>query len=90
MTETYADNINQMIDRGYAERVPENELLINDGSVWYLPHHPVISASKPDKVRPVFDCAATFRGVSLNNQCYQGPDLINKLVSVLLRFRQFR
>ena len=75
-----------MIDRGYAE--PERELNLSDGTVWYLPHHPVISETRPGKVRIVHDCAAKLAGVSLNNQCYQGPDLINKLVSVLLRFRQ--
>ena len=28
--------------------------------------------------------------MSLNNQCLQGPDLTNKLISVLLRFRQYK
>ena len=28
--------------------------------------------------------------MSLNNQCFQGPDLNNKRVHVLLRFRQYR
>ena len=50
----------------------------------------MISETRPGKVRIVHDCAAKLAGVSLNNQCYQGPDLINKLVSVLLRFRQYK
>ena len=37
----------------------------------------------------VFDCTASQSGVSLNNQCLQGPDLINKLFDVLVRFRQY-
>ena len=86
----YDENINQMVSKGYAERVPKSELLIDDGSVWYLPHHHVLHPAKPGKIRIVFDCAAKFRGVSLNNQCLQGPDLTNKLIDVLLRFRQFR
>ena len=45
---------------------------------------------KPGKLRVVFDCAATQAGMSLNNQCLQGPDLNNKLLHVLLRFRQFQ
>ena len=90
LTETYDQNMHKLIDSGYAEQVPRGELTVDDGSVWYLPHHPVISESKPGKVRPVFDCASKFQGVCLNDQCYQGPDLTNKLISVLLRFRQFR
>jgi len=36
----------------------------------------------------VFDCAARFRGTSLNNQLLHGPDLTNNLIGVLERFRQ--
>ena len=71
------------------QSIPDSELGLNDGSVWYLPHHHVTSEAKPGKIRVVFDCAAKFRDVSLNNQCLQGPDLVNKLIHVLLRFRQF-
>ena len=33
------------------------------------------------------DCATRFQGRSLNESCLQGPDLVNKLLFVLLRFR---
>ena len=58
-----------------------------DGAVWYLPHHYVLHPRK-QKLRIVFDCAARYEGVSLNDCVLQGPDLTNKLVGVLLRFRQ--
>ncbi|XP_076047302.1 uncharacterized protein LOC143028823 [Oratosquilla oratoria] len=76
-------------EKGYAEYVPEVDLKRDDGKVWYLPHHAVTSETKPGKVRVVFDCAAQKNGVSLNSQCLQGPDLNNKLIHVLLRFRQY-
>ena len=38
----------------------------------------------------VFDCAARFGGVSLNDQPLQEPDLTNGLLGVLLRFRRGR
>ena len=86
--EKYDENMQTMLNNGYAELVPECDLDLSDGSVWFLPHHPVISESRPGKVRIVHDCAAKLAGVNLNNQCFQGPDLVNKLIHVLLRFRQ--
>ena len=77
-----------LLDKGYAEKVNENEIHRSDGYVWYLPHHPVMHPRKPDKVRIVFDCAAKYHGVCLNDVVFKGPDLTNKLVGVLLRFRQ--
>ena len=89
LTEKYSQNIQKFIKEGYAEQVPPDELNLNDGTVWYLPHHPVLNDKKPGKVRTVFDCAAKFTDKSLNNQCLQGPDLNNKLMDVLLKFRQY-
>ena len=66
--------------------VPEQDVHRSDGKVWYLPHHPVINPKK-EKIRIVFDCAAEYGGVSLNSRVRQGPDLTNKLVGVLTRFR---
>ena len=79
-----------MVSKGYAEVVSCSELDIHNGSVWYLLDHHVVSPSKPNKLRAVFDCAAKFHDMSLNSQCLQGPDLVNKLIHVLLRFCQFR
>ena len=87
MTEVYDQNIKKLVQNGYAERVPEDKFNRNDGSVWYNPHHPVF---KPGKVRPVFDCSARYKDVSLNGECMQGPNFTNNLVHVLLRFRQFK
>ena len=84
----YVRGIQDLLDRGFAEKVPAEELSRHDGGVWYLPHHPVINPNK-DKPRIVFDCAAQHRGVSLNSQVSSGPDLTNSLVGVLLRFRQY-
>ena len=36
----------------------------------------------------MFDCAAKFLGVSLNDMLLQGPDLNNNLIGVLMRCRE--
>ncbi|KAL0164586.1 hypothetical protein M9458_040339, partial [Cirrhinus mrigala] len=80
----FMDNI---LKKGYAVRIPKEQLIRSDGRVWFIPHHGVYHPKKR-KLRVVFDCAATYQGVSLNDQLLQGPDLTNTLIGVLLRFRQ--
>jgi hypothetical protein len=83
----YKAEIVKLLDKNYAEIVPDHEIFTVDRT-WYLPHHAVVTDKKPDKLRVVFDCSSQYQGRSLNERCLQGPDLINKLLPVLLRFRQ--
>jgi hypothetical protein len=87
LTDRYDAEIRKLLDKGYAEPVPYDQLQTAN-RIWYLPHHAVLNPNKPNKLRVVFDCAARFQGTSLNERCYQGPDLNNQLTHVLLRFRQ--
>ena len=48
------------ISKGYAQRVPKEELDVDDKPLWYLPHHAVFNPNKPGKLRVVFDCAARY------------------------------
>ena len=86
LSEEYTEEMEDLLSKGYTIEVPQNEVGRQDGKVWYLPHHPVVSPNK-EKPRIVFDCAVQHRGVSLNSRVLQGPDLTNKLVGVLTRFR---
>ncbi|KAK3704537.1 hypothetical protein QZH41_006331 [Actinostola sp. cb2023] len=88
MHERYKDVINDHLKKGHARQVIEEPKEKDNPSVWYLPHHPVCNPQKPEKVRVVFDCAAKWQGTSLNDQLFQGPDLTNKLIGVLTRFRE--
>ncbi|XP_074653621.1 uncharacterized protein LOC141907778 [Tubulanus polymorphus] len=83
----YVGFIQKMIQSSFCEKIPVGELDRQDGMVWYLPHHAVYHPQKK-KIRVVFDCSARYHGTSLNDQLLQGPDLTNRLVGVLLRFRQ--
>ncbi|KAI4892141.1 hypothetical protein NFI96_009207, partial [Prochilodus magdalenae] len=82
----YVTFMNNILSRGEAEKVPEEEL--DHSSVWYIPHHGVYHPQKPGKIRVVFDCSAKFLGTSLNDHLLPGPDLTNSLVGVLCRFRK--
>lgn len=85
--EEYVAFLSDVIDQGYAEVVPEDQLNQEDGKQWCIPHHGVYHPRK-GKLRVVFDCGAVYKGTSLNCKLLQGPDLTNSLVGVLLRFRQ--
>lgn len=78
-----------LISKGYAERVPAEDLGRNDGKVWYIPHHGVYHPRK-GKLCVVFDCGATFQGTSLNTQLLKGPELTSTLIGVITRFRKER
>lgn len=82
--------MDKVISSNIAERVPQNEVSLDDGSVWYLPHHGVYHPKKPSKIRVVFDCSAEYKGEVLNRHLLQGPDLTNSLIGILCRFRKER
>ena len=82
----YRETMQQVINKGYAEPVPE-DTSHNAGNMWYIPHHGVYHPTKK-KLRVVYDCAAEYHGTSLNKHLLQGPDMTNSLLGVLLRFRQ--
>ncbi len=83
----YTYFLRDMMDKGYAEVVPQEEVNQVEGRTWYIPHHAVYHPKKKT-LRVVFDCGAAYQGVSLNTELLQGPDLNNSLVGVLLKFRQ--
>jgi hypothetical protein len=79
--------MNDLLQRGYAEPIPEMELEVGSKLIWYIPHHGVYHPQKPDKLHVVFDCSASYHGESLNQHLLQGPDQTNGLIGVLSIFQ---
>ena len=71
---------------GYIVTIKHNALNTPTDREWYLPHHPVVNPNKPQKVRRLLDGASKSHGVSLNQSLLVGPDLLQNLLRVLLRF----
>ena len=60
----YQGFMSEVIEKGYAARVPSEELSLDNGCIWYIPQHGVSHPKKPGKIRVVFGASAEFKGVS--------------------------
>ncbi|GBO13335.1 hypothetical protein AVEN_87570-1 [Araneus ventricosus] len=68
------------------EEVPVDEVNLSGN---YLPHRPVLKESSTTPIRPVFDACARMQGhPSLNESLHSGPNLIELIPDILLRFRE--
>ena len=83
----YYAEMQRFIDNGYAKKVDKNS---KQNRIWYLPHFGVTNINKPNKIRLVFDAAAKANGESYNDQLEAGPNLLQSLPGVLIRFRQYK
>ena len=52
----------------------------------YISHHGVENINRPGEAREIFDAGAKFHSTSLNENLFKGPDLLNSLFGVLIRF----
>ena len=86
----YKENIVGYLQSNFARKLTKEEASKSSDKTWYLPHHGVINENKPGKVRMVFDAASRVDNQSLNSSLSTGPDLLNSLLGVLLRFRKHR
>ena len=90
LREKYAETIREDIQKGYVITVKAHDPKSRAHRDWYLPHHPVLNPNKPGKVRRVLNGASKCHGASLNKSLLVGPDLLQNLIFVLLRFRQHK
>ena len=90
MEKDYVEFMSKMLDKGHAVPVPDEEISPseNSGRKWYLPHFGVYHPKKPEQIRVVFDSSAEYQGKPLNQELLTGPDLMNSLAGVLIRFRR--
>ncbi|XP_053699101.1 uncharacterized protein LOC128746075 [Sabethes cyaneus] len=82
--------IQDHVSKGYVRKLTSEELAVSRERVWYLPIFAVVNPNKPGKTRLVWDAAATAHGISLNSLLMKGPDQLTSLLSVLIRFREFK
>ncbi|KAL9955853.1 hypothetical protein ACROYT_G037242 [Oculina patagonica] len=87
--EIYQQQIQDMIDRDVARKLTQEELQKYKGPAHYISHHEVLKPdSKSTPVRIVFNSSANYMGHVLNEYWAKGPDLLNSLLGILIRFRE--
>ncbi|XP_021959323.1 uncharacterized protein LOC110855215 [Folsomia candida] len=84
---SYDEIFNSWLREGIIEEVKRED---NYAGVHYLPHRPVFKPeSETTPVRPVFDASCKVgRAPSLNDCMEKGPNLIELIPAILLRFRE--
>ena len=85
----YQAHLQDHMERDFVEAVPADELEGQPGATHYLTHHPVVRSDKVStKIRSVFD--ASSGKPSLNYCLESGPNQIQSLFNILLRFRRHK
>ena len=86
---SYNAQIKEMEEMKFSRKVTEQEKKEWTGPVHYIAHHAVVRSEKQrTPIRIVFNSSASFKGHTLNDYWYKGPDLLNNLFGLVLRFRE--
>ncbi|XP_022829237.1 uncharacterized protein LOC111358355 [Spodoptera litura] len=87
--EKYTNFLDEYLSLGH---MSENNTTHKDSISYFMPHHGVLREdSSTTKLRTVFDCSATTStGKSLNDIQHIGPTVQDDLLSILIRFRQYK
>ncbi|XP_064635217.1 uncharacterized protein LOC135492598 [Lineus longissimus] len=85
----YDQQVSDLVEREAARKLTQEEVRNHDGPVHYISHHAVLRPEKKSTpCRLVFNSVASFQGHVLNKYLRKGPDLLNNLPGVLLKFRE--
>ena len=88
---SYDKQIKEMEEMQFARKLTPKEIKEWKGPVHYVAHHAVLRPEKKSTpVRIVFNSSASYAGHTLNDYWYKGPDLLNNLFGVVIRFRENR
>lgn len=85
----YDKQMEEMREMHFSRKLSKEELDNYKGPVHYIPHHAVIRPEKKSTpVRIVFNSSSVYQGHALNDYWLKGPDMLNNLFGVILRFRE--
>ena len=90
--EIYELQLQTLVDKKFAKEITQEDIEAweqEDGKTYYIAHQMAINPqSKTTPVRCCFNSSQKYKGYSLNTSWELGPDLVNSLHSIVLRFRK--
>ena len=89
LLDAYNKQVQEILDRKAAVRLSDQEMLEYQGPCQYISHHPVLKNSVSTPVRMVTNSSFPNGGSSLNQCLAAGPNSLNSMLAVLLRFRSW-
>ena len=84
----YKATINDYIEKGHATKLSNKRSNKISNITNHIPHQYVLKPNKPGKIRVVSDAATKRNNISSNEKLLKGPDLLNSLIGLLMRFRK--
>jgi hypothetical protein len=86
----YHKIIHEQLQRRFIEKVTDPQSTTS--RVHYISHHAVLKESSTTPLRIVYDCSCSPNAAqpSLNSCLSTGPDILNDITSILVRFRCYR
>ena len=91
LQEAYQEQMRDMLEREVSRKLTKDELDSYKGPIYYISHHAILnpkSSSTPCRI--VFNTSEKYQGHQLNEYWAKGPDQINNLLGIILRFREYR
>ena len=90
MLTAYEKIIQEQLQRGFIRKVTDPQS--TTGHVHYIPHHAVLKDSSTTPLHIVYDCSCSPNAAQPNlNSCLStGPDILNDMTAILVRFRCYR
>ena len=87
--DVYCEQIKQFLDRGVAVMLSAEEMKSWTGPCQYITHHGVLKDSVSTPLRVVTNSSFNNGGNSLNSCLASGPNSLNPMLDVMLRFRSY-
>ena len=87
--DVYNEQIQSQLDRGVAVKLSPEEIAEWSGPFQYITHHAVLKDSITTPVRVVTNSSFNNGGNSLNSCIASGPNSLNPMLHVMLRFRGY-